>query len=193
MRIFVIEGLDCSGKTTQCEMLKKKFKVVKFPGDSNSIKAYLSGEYGDKVNPYAVSSFFALDRYLTMRNFREHETLICDRYITSNFIYAQQPPIEWQEYYEYTLLGNPPPEDVIFLNMPPSYAKRLMKKRGTKKDIYESDYYFQKKIYKVAMNMAKEKGWRIINCVDKGKIKTPEQIHAEIVSLLDYLVYNIAF
>jgi len=193
MRIFVIEGLDCSGKTTQCEMLKKKFKVVKFPSNSNFVKDYLSGEYGEQVNPYAVSSFFALDRYLTVRNFKENETIICDRYITSNFIYSLETPIEWMEYYEYGLLGNPRPEEVIFLNMPPKFAKKLMKKRGQKKDIYESNYKYQKEVYKRALKIAKENDWWIVECIENKEIKSPEKIHTELVALLNYLVYNRSF
>ena len=193
MRIFVIEGLDGSGKTTQCEMLKKKFTVVKFPNDSKLIQKYLNKEYGEKVNPYAVSSLFAIDRYLTLSKFREHQTIICDRYITSNFIYQPKSIIRWIERYEYELLGIPKPEGVIFLNMPPKFANKLIKKRGTKRDIYESNYKYLKEVYKRGLEVAKERSWFVIDCVENNEIKSPENIHKEILERLEYWVYKIAF
>jgi dTMP kinase len=195
MRIFVIEGLDGSGKTTQCDMLTKQFRVLKFPRRSEfkAVNKYLSGGYGDKLNPYAVSSLFALDRYLALLEYREHQTIICDRYITSNFIYQTKTPIEWIELFEHGLLGIPRPEEVIFLNMTPKYALQLINKRSKKRDIFETSYKKLEATYKRAMAIAREKKWHIINCVDKGKIKHPKRIHREIVKLLEYLVYRIAF
>lgn len=195
MRLFVIEGLDGSGKSTQCKLLKKRFKVLKFPSnDSKFIRKYLNGDYGDDLNPYAVSSFFAIDRYLALSELsKTHKTIISDRYITSNFIYNLEPTINWQKHYEYELLGNPRPEGVIFLDMPPNYAKRLIKKRGKKKDIYESNYQYQKRIYKRALRIAEEESWHIIKCVEDKKIKSVKQIHKEIIEVLDYWINHIAF
>lgn len=195
MRLFVIEGLDGSGKSTQCRLLKKRFNVIKFPtGNSKLIHKFLNGDYGKEVNPYAVSSLFSIDRHLRIFELaKTHKTIITDRYITSNFIYNLEPTIEWQKWYEYELLGNPRPEGVIFLDMPPRYAKRLIKKRGKEKDIYESNYQYQKMIYKKALKIAKDEKWHIIKCVEDNKIKSVKQIHKEIIKLLEYWIYHIAF
>ena len=74
-RLLVIEGLDGSGKATQAKLLAShlaesgcKVMEITFPdyeSDSSAlVKMYLSGRFGDKpddVNPYAASSFYAVD------------------------------------------------------------------------------------------------------------------------------------
>lgn len=76
-KLIVIEGLDGSGKATQAQKLFEKLKEqekqvikVSFPDyNSNSsalVKMYLNGEFGsepNQVNPYAASSFYAIDRF----------------------------------------------------------------------------------------------------------------------------------
>ena len=80
-RILVIEGLDGSGKATQAKLLAShlaesgcKVMEITFPdyeSDSSAlVKMYLSGQFGDKpddVNPYAASSFYAVDRYASYK------------------------------------------------------------------------------------------------------------------------------
>lgn len=76
-KLYIIDGVDGCGKSTQTELLYNKLRSVesnvikiKFPNyDSPSsalVKMYLGGELGlsaDDVNPYAASSFYAVDRY----------------------------------------------------------------------------------------------------------------------------------
>ena len=100
-KLIVIEGLDGSGKNTQSQKLYEllegrgeKVMRVSFPAyDSDSsalIKMYLAGEFGDKadsVNPYAASSFYAVDRYASYKTlwgsfYEEGGIVIADRYTT---------------------------------------------------------------------------------------------------------------
>ena len=76
-KLYVIEGLDGSGKGTQAELLFGKLKKkgievrkVSFPNyasDSSApVRMYLRGDFGtdpSSVNAYAASSFYAVDRY----------------------------------------------------------------------------------------------------------------------------------
>ena len=80
-RLLVIEGLDGSGKATQAKLLAshlaesgRRVMEITFPdyeSDSSAlVKMYLSGQFGDKpddVNPYAASSFYAVDRYASYK------------------------------------------------------------------------------------------------------------------------------
>ena len=79
--LIVIEGTDGSGKSTQFQQLRQRleregisFRNVVFPRNqeeySARIRRYQSGAFGTKpgdVNPYAASSFFAVDRYASYR------------------------------------------------------------------------------------------------------------------------------
>ena len=76
-KLFVIEGLDGSGKATQSQLLYESFlekglpvRKVSFPNyksDSSAlVRMYLRGDFGtdpSDVNAYAASSFYAADRF----------------------------------------------------------------------------------------------------------------------------------
>lgn len=207
-KLITIEGTDCSGKSTQlallCERLRREgvdFMKVAFPRyDSDSsalVRMYLGGEFGENVsavNAYAASSFFAVDRVASyLREWKsyleEGGTVLLDRYTTSNAIYqANKLPederekfCDWLFDFEYNLLGLPQPDAVIFLDMPPECAERLMQKReGESEDIHERDKGYLKKCYLSATALAKKYSWLRIACAENQNIKTIEEIHTEI-------------
>ncbi len=97
---------------------------------------YLDGEFGDDpdvVNPYAASTFYAVDRFASFqrkwREFYEDGGLIlADRYTTSNMVYQGAKFAnegEWEDYldwvweFEFGRLGLPVPDLVFFLDVPP--------------------------------------------------------------------------
>ncbi len=77
-KILVIDGVDGTGKNTQCKLVKQfldkvniKNMMVDFPDYGNNssalVKMYLNGEILNKstdVNPYAAACAYALDRYI---------------------------------------------------------------------------------------------------------------------------------
>ena len=140
-RLLVIEGLDGSGKATQAKLLAahlaesgRRVMEITFPdyeSDSSAlVKMYLSGQFGDKpddVNPYAASSFYAVDRYASYKTrwgsfYEAGGIVIADRYTTSNAVHqcSKLPPEQWNDFlrwafdYEYRLLGLPAP-DAVFI------------------------------------------------------------------------------
>ncbi len=82
--------------------------------------------------------------------------------------------------FEYNLLGLPEPDAVIFLDMPPECARRLMQARDESEDIHEKDKAYLEKCYASACTLAKEYSWQRISCAENQKIKTIDEIHAEI-------------
>ena len=112
-KLFIVEGIDGSGKTTQIAALKqrleqenKRVMQIKFPmyeqPSSVLIRMYLAGEFGSHpqdVNAYAASSFYAVDRYASYKKFwgqfyQDGGVIISDRYVTSNMIHqgSKLPP-----------------------------------------------------------------------------------------------------
>ncbi len=155
-RIFVIDGLDGCGKSTQFELLAEKLRemgipmrAVSFPEyDKPSaalVKMYLGGEFSDSpdgVNAYAASSFYAVDRYASFKlywekDYRNGSLILASRYTTSNAIHqmSKLPREKWDEYlewledYEYEKLGLPRPDGVVFLSLPLEISQKLLSAR----------------------------------------------------------------
>ena len=152
-KLYVIEGLDGSGKATQAELLFETLKErgldvrkVSFPNyasDSSApVRMYLRGDFGTdpaSVNAFAASSFYAVDRYAGYKSdwgafYEKGGIIIADRYTTSNAVHqcSKLPEEEWDAFldwlfhYEYELLGIPAPEAVIYLEVDPDISQKLM-------------------------------------------------------------------
>ena len=181
-----------------------KVKKISFPdydSDSSSlVKMYLNGDFGKKpedVNPYTASSFYGVDRFASYKmkwekEYKEGYYIISDRYTTSNMVHQcskisdskdKNDFLTWLEDFEYNKLELPKPNMVIFLNVPIDYAVNLMKNRENKitgeekKDIHESNVQYLKNSYYNALEIAKNKGWIIVDCVENNEMKTIDEIH----------------
>lgn len=158
-KILVIEGTDCSGKTTQYEKLCKrledeniKFSVASFPDyDSEGsyfVKEYLAGNYGEHpsdVSGKTASTFYALDRYNSYmkkdwgKTYKEGGNVLLARYITSNILHQscklktekeKEEFVNWLYDFETKILGIPKEDKVVLLKMPIEKIKELKQKRG---------------------------------------------------------------
>ena len=182
----------------------KKVRKVSFPdytSDSSAlVKMYLAGEFGmdpNAVNAYAASSFYAVDRYASFKKdwgsfYQEGGTVIADRYTTSNAVHqcSKLPEEEWDAFldwlfhYEYELLGIPAPEAVIYLEVDPDISQKLMAGRydgdEAKKDIHERNVQYLQRSAKAAAYCCRKLGWKKISCTGEGKMRTIEDISAEI-------------
>ena len=217
-KLYVIEGVDGSGKATQTELLYqallaegKPVRKVSFPDydspSSSLIKMYLNGEFGtdpQSVNAFATSVFFAVDRFASFRKdwqefYQNGGIIIADRYVTSNLVHQagkitdaaeKERYIQWLSDLEYNIFGLPKPDYVIFLDMPPAYSLKLRQQRnelkqGLTADIHEADQTYLQNAYKNAIGIAKHQEWHTISCVADDKIRTIEDIHAEIVRTIN--------
>ncbi|MCH5188817.1 MAG: thymidylate kinase [Oscillospiraceae bacterium] len=217
-KLIVIEGGDASGKETQtallCDRLRRDGKTVEritFPDyespSSALVKMYLGGEFGSdpgKVNPYAASLFYAVDRFASHAAkwgalMETDAVIVADRYVTSNIIYQaakfedeaeKRDFIRWVEDIEYNRLGLPRPDEVLFLNMEPEAAAKLMAARknkitdGDEKDIHERDAEYLKKAYDNACFAARISGWTEIKCSENGMARAINDIHENIIEIL---------
>lgn len=168
-KLFVIEGVDGSGKATQTEKLyqylqQKNYPVrkVTFPDyespSSSLVKMYLNGEFGsepDSVNAFTTSLFFAVDRFASFRKnwqeaYQQGEIILADRYTTSNMIHQGSKIIDaeekntylaWLTDLEYRLMELPKPDCVFFLDMPPQYSQELRQNRNSLKQDLTRDIH----------------------------------------------------
>jgi dTMP kinase len=186
---------------------ERKIKKITFPDyDSDSsmlVKMYLRGDFGDKpgdVNPYVSSTFYTCDRFASFKmkwgkDYNDGSIILSDRYTTSNMVHQaskiedseeKDKYLKWLIDFEFNVYGLPEPDMVVFLNMSPEKSQELMKNRSNKfsgekeKDIHEKDREYLEKSYNNAMDIAKEYGWVIIDCVDGERIKTIDEINQEI-------------
>lgn len=211
-KLFVIEGLDGCGKSTQLEMLKSKTdnntRFISFPNyDSTSgqiIKDYLSGKFVEengRAGAYTASSFYAVDRYISYKtdwekDYQAGKTIIAARYTSSNAIYqmTKLDKFQWDEYlswledYEYEKFGIPRPDKVVFLDMPIEVSQKLLSSRyggnEDKKDIHERNVDFLKACRKAALYTAERKGWFILPCSDGENPFIPESINEQLSALI---------
>lgn len=191
-------------------------KKVEFPNyDSESsalVKMYLRGDFGkhaEDVDPYICSTFFAVDRYASFKTeweefYNDGGIIICDRYTTSNMIHQaskmeveeRDKYLEWLNDLEFNLYKIPKPDCVIFLDVPVEMSQKLMKDRNNKitgeseKDIHESDFDYLKKSYENSLYIAKKYDWQRINCIKDDNMRTIDDIHEEIYSIVEDKILN---
>ena len=151
--LIVFEGTDGSGKSTQFKLLCDRlqtggtpFRRLIFPQyqepSSALLKMYLNGEFGSHpsdVNPYAASTFYAVDRYAAWKkdwgdDYRAGTLILSDRYTTSNAVHqggkvspADQPAFfDWLFDFEYHKLGLPEPDLATALAGAPDRTARIL-------------------------------------------------------------------
>ncbi|MDD3303110.1 MAG: deoxynucleoside kinase [Candidatus Gracilibacteria bacterium] len=185
------------------EILGKKVKIIDYPryGKKGAffVEKYLNGEYGKDVNYKTASLFYALDRYDSSIDIKkyliEYDYVISNRYTTSNMIHQSGKIIkefedktvqkkelkiflDWLIDMEYNILSIPKPDKVIFLDVKPEVAIKLIEKKekreyikGDKnKDIHEEDDKHLENAYKIAKKIAKKYDWKTIKCTENKKI-----------------------
>lgn len=182
-------------------------KTVPFPNyDSPAcepVKMYLAGVFGKKpsdVNAFAASTLYAVDRFASFKenwekDYNLNNPIICGRYVTSNLVHqcSKLPKSEWLSFadwlvdFEYNKIGIPSPDAVIYLNMPQEYAEKLLIKRyegdAQKMDIHEKDREYQNRCREAAEFAATNYGWRVVDCVKNGEIRSIEDISDEIFKI----------
>lgn len=210
--LIAFDGLDGSGKETQTKLLTSyleeksiPYRYLSFPTYhkdwSRLVTCYLNGDFGenpDDINPYAASTFFAADRYISYildwkKDYDEGKVILSNRYTTSNAVHQLSKLDEdkwdgflmWLYEYEFGKLQIPSPDLSIFLCVPPEIALKHIISRsanGTRvMDIHEKSFNHLEKSYKAAKYAAEKLGWKTIDCVKNGNMRSIEDIHNEVI------------
>ena len=211
-KLIVIEGVsDGVGKTTQVKELYNKLiksgeEVVyhHFPSygsiGASLVEEYLKGNLGKRedIGPYAISSFFAMDRFYIYHNklkkdLENGKIVLLDRYTTSNLIYQgsffedKEEFLDYVTDYEYNKLGLKKPDLVIFLKLDKYIAKELRKNRdneGVEGDINEEDNSFLDGVYDNSLYVADKYNFKIIECSKDGVLRSIDDISREVYDIV---------
>lgn len=210
-KLIVLEGTDGSGKSTQFQRLTdrlsqegRQFQKLVFPQYSEPssalIRMYLGGEFGARpsdVNAYAASAFYSVDRYASYKKvwgqwYESGGLVVSDRYTTSNAVHqtSKEPPekqsdfLKWLYDFEYSKLGLPRPDLVVYLDVPTDFTEKMMRSREaathTRADIHEQDLEYLATCRRTGRAAAEYYGWTVIGCVKNGAMRSIDDIHEEI-------------
>ena len=193
--------------TQRLDAENKPFRRLVFPRyaeeSSALIRMYLGGAFGSKpsdVSAYAASAFYAVDRYASYKQdwgqwYEDGGLVVSDRYTTSNAVHQasketgenQAAFLQWLYEFEYDKLGLPRPDLVIYLDVPTDFTEKLLRGReastNTQADIHEQDMEYLATCRRTGRTAAKFYGWKIISCVEDGRMRSIEDIHEEIYRL----------
>ena len=192
---IVIEGADATGKETQARMLVEGLRREGVNAEYLSFPDYGS-EYGRMIKEYLKTGkhpveetvlLYLLDMYSKKGLIEEKSgegVLVCDRYWYSNLAYQTSRPggealSDWIK----ACAGRLPEPDIVFLmNMPARVSEMLMREK--EKDWHELDMAFQETVRRKYLDLAEDMGWIIVECVRDGALRSPEEIHEEIRSMV---------
>ena len=183
----------------------RKITFPDYESDSSAlVRMYLRGAFGQNVNDvnaYAASSFFSVDRYASYRTdwgafYESGGTVVADRYTTANAVHqcAKLPRAEWDAYlewlfdFEYRKIAIPKPDLVLYLDVEADVSQRLMDRRyhgdETKKDLHERDAEYLLHSREAGQYCMHRFGWQRVECTENGRMRSAEEIHQTILSLI---------
>ncbi|MBP6884053.1 MAG: deoxynucleoside kinase [Candidatus Pacebacteria bacterium] len=195
-----------------------KVKVIDFPEYyKNFFGAFvghcLKEQYYNWVNihPKIASIAYAADRWESKAEIEkwlgQGYVLLSNRYVSANQIHQggkisnvnkRKEFLKWLDEMEYKVFKIPRPNVTIYLSLPLPTILQLIKERnykgaraylGSKKDVHEKDKNFLKNSVKSGLWLAQiEKGWKKIECTNKGQLRTFEDIHEEIYEKIKNII-----
>ncbi len=161
MKLFVIEGVDGAGKSTQIKLLKGFFEnkgyhceYLHFPRTDapyfgELIGRFLRGEFGslNEVSPWLVAMLYAGDRKdasdLIRSWLKKSNIVLLDRYTYSNIAYQcaklinpaeQENLMRWILDLEFRHFAIPVPDLNFFLDVPVSFTRKKLSSSRTGDD-----------------------------------------------------------
>lgn len=174
---------------------------------SGKVLYYLLGKDSDhlpdfefsKLSPEVASLFYTADRVESKSHIEklksENDFLVLDRYYTANFLHQGakfENEVERNNFIkllseiELDKLGVLRPDSVFYLSLPYEIAEKRLRDRaaesGNMQDQVEKDMDYIKRSIEKGESIAKNCGWKIINCEKINDIGEVEQRSREEIS-----------
>jgi dTMP kinase len=176
------------------------------------IARFLNGDFGPLpvVDAHFSALLYAGDRFEAKPDLEaalnSGRMVVTDRYIGSNLAHqaARMPPerreefISWLRNLEYGIYGLPIEDLVIYLRVPAHEGHRLVGLKSARsytaksRDLQESDVLHLKDAALVYDEVAQAPNWVTIECFDarSGKLRSPEEIHRDVLEAVDARVLS---
>jgi len=188
---IVIEGLDCSGKTTQAKLLTAKLSkshnaVYTAEPSQGKIGTFIRNSclYGEKRLPHSLEALlFAADRIDHVENeirpaIAAGKLVICDRYVYSSLAYQGSAglSVDWiAEINKHALK----PDFAVFIDVP---AEKVLQRLNRRKSVMEN-LDTQRDVREIYMKSVEKGDLNLING-DKSIEKLGEELAAEVLNFL---------
>ena len=163
-----------------------------------------SGKIIAKERNYYIIEFFKpfikefeLSGIIILKDIKElldnNYNVLVDRYVESNMGHqggkittteARIAMYKWLENLEYVLLELPRPDLTVFSYMPYQYAEELKKNREEEPDQHEADEEHLLNAENAYLELASLYKFNRVNCVSNGNIRTIDDIHEEVYSVV---------
>lgn len=185
-----------------------KAELFSFPRYTESragelIGELLTGVHGDfmGVPPYLSALPYTLDRASARDKLRallkNGVIVVADRYTPSNIAHQsaklsvneQENLAQFIEALEYEDLAIPKPDLVLYLSVPTDIATELVAQKGQReylggtgrgRDLAERNLAHQDRTRKAYLRFADLLGWRVVDCVKEGILRSPQEIHNDV-------------
>ncbi len=168
------------------------------------IAEYLAGKWGKKEDLVQTAVIlYALDRYQNAPQIRkaleENDFVLLDRYSPANYAFQgalaknDKEKAELWHWIDQVEKGLPRADLVIFLDVPRAVtqqnyagrdAKNPLSQKGQEQDIHESDAEFEAKVHQNYLQLAEERKWAVVNCVENDQLLPPEKVHEKVKAAL---------
>jgi len=199
---------------TLCEALNaggRSATVIAFPQYGQTVGGvvigkFLAGELPLPVTPKAAAVLYALDRMewrdAILAAQDAHDVVVFDRYIASNMAYQAakvddpRAMMEWILALEKGQFELPAPNLSIYLDTPWEMAEAMILQKARRSytdrsyDEHEADAALQLRVranYEAIAGANLLGPWKVVRASEKGAMRSPERIAAEIIGHLDAL------
>lgn len=181
-------------------------EVISFPQYgkneyADKVKDYLSGKFGgiNGIEVHELAKIYADDRK-TARDLiagwlESGKLVIANRYVSSSKAHLgahlsdekREEFIKWVDDLEYQENQMPREDLTILLNVDPKIGQKNSQQNNLP-DLHEDDLNHLEEARKIFLELANSGNWEVIDCMEDGVMKSPEEIQKDLLNKLSVIL-----